>query len=132
MLDRTTAVAPTSAPALRRRPGHQWTKREIAQFGYFVGKGLTGPDIMDVLDISSTAAVANACTRYGLTLAHRRNGDRVVSVVVTKAARAGLDEAAAVRGLTRAALIEKLVNTIGEIGPEYAGEVLDDGIEDFD
>ncbi|WP_213360057.1 hypothetical protein [Ancylobacter defluvii] len=78
------------------------------------------------MGFTSAGAVANACKRLGVQLAHRRDGDFAVPVVIAKEARPGLDEEAAIRRIDRKELAARLLNTIGALGADHVDDVLDD------
>ncbi|CAA0096876.1 Uncharacterised protein [Starkeya nomas] len=123
-----TAAPTLTDPLVRASPstGRWWSRRTLVSFGYMVGLGFNGPDIENVLGCSS-ASVANACKRYGIKLHRRRNGDSCVPAVINKKTRAALDDAAAVRDISRAELVERLLAIVGDEGPAFVDGILDDG-----
>lgn len=116
MLDQTPATHPDLArgAAVPRRPsGHRWGRGTLVQFGYMVGLGFSGPQIGAIIGCT-TASVANACRRHGVQLARRRNWDVVQPVTLSKETAEVLDGAAAMRGITRQVLIERILVVLGE------------------
>ena len=133
MTDQQTSAPTSTEPPLGASPGtgRWWPRRKLVEFGILIGQGLTGPDIGELLGCSQSS-VANACKRHGVHLARRRNGDSVMTVVIDKRTRAALDGAAAARTITRAQMVELVLSTIGEEGPEFVDGVVDDGITYMD
>lgn len=117
MLNQTPAdhpdLAQTVAPKPRRLRSGPWSKQQLAMFAYMVGSGFPGTQIAEIMGCE-TNSVANACKRYGLQLARRRNRDEVVPVVISKETAAVLEDAALLRGISRKVLIERLLAALGD------------------
>ena len=111
----------------RRRAGRNWNNATLVHFGLMVGLGFSGKQIGDVIGCG-TNAVANATKRYGVQLARRRTGETVLPIAVSKSAGTVLDDAAAIRCVTRTELVERLISLIGEEGPQLVDSILDDGV----
>lgn len=108
-----------------------WSRQRLVNLGYFAGIGCTGPQIAEWLGISNVQAISNACARYEIKLHHRRDGRLVQVVPVNRRSLDVIDEAAALRGISRDDLLQKLLEVYGEGDIDDAldliSNILDDG-----
>ena len=115
---------PSSAPG-RQGPSYHWDKTKVACLGYLVGLGFSAPQIAEVMGCSQSA-VANACSRYRLTMNRRRDGSIVIPAVLSKETAAVLEESAYLRAIKRKELVERVLALIGAEGEGFVANILDD------
>jgi hypothetical protein len=110
---------------MTRRHKPRWPGSRIAYLGYLVGCGLNGPEISGYLDCT-VQAVSDAIRRYELRLTRRRDGSRVIPILIPKEALNVIEVAAAERQVPRDVLLTELLRLFGR-EPELLDSVLDDG-----
>jgi hypothetical protein len=98
-----------------------WPRRRIAHLGYLVGIGCTGPQIAAALSMANLQAISNACQRYELKLQRRGDGRFVEAIPISRKSLAVIDEAAALRGIDRVQMLQRIVEVFG-----HAEDVEDD------
>lgn len=107
-----------------------WSRQRLVDLGYLAGIGCSGPQIADGIGITNVQAISNACKRYGLKLHHRRDGRYVQAIPVRRRALDVIDEAAALRGIQRIEMLQKIIEAFGEGDFEEGLALIDNLIDD--
>ena len=103
----------------------RWTQDDVYEFGRLVGMGLSGPEIVDVMD-RSLGAVTMKLLRMRKKLTNRRDGSVAVPITVYPQAKHVIDEAAVFHGQRREHVIECLCQIVDEEGELFLENLLDD------